>query len=67
MIVRLACNMPAIGRFDDAKEAVLRVRDVYREIGYDADDAWFEETLEAIGRGEVDRHEHPITDTDEPG
>jgi hypothetical protein len=60
-------TLRSLGRFDEARAAVLRVRDAYREIGYDADDAWFEETLAAIGRGEVDRHEHPITDVDKPG
>jgi hypothetical protein len=48
------------GRFDEAAVAVNLVREAYREIGLDADDPWFDETMEAIGRREVDTHEHPI-------
>ena len=64
--VDVSYTLRSLGRFDEARTAVLRVRDAYREIGFDADDAWFDVTLAAIDRGEVDRHEHPITDVEEP-
>lgn len=60
--VDVSYTLRSLGRFDEARAAVLRVQDAYREIGFDADDPWFGDTLAAIGRGEVDRHEHPITD-----
>jgi hypothetical protein len=53
-------TLRSLGRFQEAREAVLRVQDAYREIGYDADDAWFEETLAAIGRGEVDWYQYRL-------
>ena len=45
---------------------MIHTQDAYREMGLDADDPWFDETLAAIERREVDRHEHPITDHSDP-
>ena len=52
--------MRSLGRFEDAADAVNRVREAYRETGLDADDQWFDEALAAIERREVDTHEHPM-------
>lgn len=46
--------------FDDPPKPLVRAQDAYREMGLDADDPWFADTLAAIARGEVDRHEHPV-------
>ena len=58
--VDMSYTLRSLGRFDEAADAVRRVRDAYREVGLDADDQWFEDTLAAIERREVDTHEHPI-------
>ncbi len=52
--------MGSPGRFVDAAEAVVRAQNAYPKMGLDADDPWFADTLAAIGRGEVDTHEHPV-------
>lgn len=60
--IDLSYTLRSLGRFEEAAAVVHSARDVYGEIGYDADDAWFEETLDAIARREIDDHDHPITE-----
>jgi tetratricopeptide (TPR) repeat protein len=57
--IDLSYTLRSLGRFDDASDAVIRARDIYREIGKDADDKWFAETLKAIALREIDTHRHP--------
>lgn len=64
--IDMSYSLRSLGLFHDAATAVRRARTVYSEIGQDADDQWFDRTLTSISRGEVDRHEHPTNELDEP-
>jgi tetratricopeptide (TPR) repeat protein len=64
--IDLSYALRSLGRFDDAAAAIHAAQDAYREVGKDADDPWFAETLDAIARGTTDSHEHPIVVGDGP-